>query len=90
MRGLSFSSVDCFGMGHLLIKIPEMVSFGPSQPKSTASLRPVGAHNLRRYSTKRNPLHIGALFCTPLTSLGSPIAHLKLVATLLDTLLKRS
>ena len=90
MKGPFFSSVDCFGMGYLLIKIPEVVSFGPSQPKSTTSLQSVGARNLRKYLTKKNPLHMGALFCTPLTSLGPPIAHLELVATLLGTLLKRS
>ena len=64
----------------------EIATFGSSQPKSLACLQPLGAHNLRRHS-KKEPIHQGWV-CAPHTPPGSIIAHLKLVATLLETIVQ--
>ena len=52
-----------------------------------ACIWPVGAYNPRRHSTKRSPLRQERVRAPP-THLGSPIAHLYVVATLLDTLVQ--
>ena len=49
-----------------------MVTFRPSQPQCPACLRSVGTHNLRRHSTKKNPLHLWWVHARPSHSFCLP------------------